>query len=1255
MNNVLKLGKKVFNVGVVTTTMLWSLGVSALVPAAVLADSVCPTLAPGDMIKVSGRPAIYAVNNDLKVLYFPSGDEFKSWRPTYGGYITVTQACFDSLSVPSAYPGAVNYRPGSYVVKRSSSDQLYVVEPGNMLAKVTLEAAKALYGSTFKAMTVADAFWPHYTGRGADVSEAKAHPGMLVKNAGKTWYVDKDSQLHELSAAGLAANGFQDRFARSLPDSAVAGLATGDKTDAEVKAWTDKTQSGGVVSASTVGAGTTAVTAVTGNLTLSLAPDNPPSATIVSDNLTSTTSNGAQAMIPLMKLLMTAGADGDAKVTKLALKRSGVSADTDISNMYLYDGDTKLASNPSVANNMVTFTNAAGLVTVVKGTTKTVTLKLDLKNNVSSGKTYTFSVASAADVSASGSVGGNFPLTSNTFTSASVTDLGKLVITNVSPTAAGTVDPGTAGFEVWRFTAASTNQDMEVRKMVFTLVGSVNPGDLKNFALWDGATQVGTTVVDMASDKTITLDMAAKPYVVTKGQTRTLSLKADIVAGTNRTFYASIQNSGDVVTFDKNYGVFVKTNGTDTFTVLQAGGASSVNFTINTGSLTQTLAADSPTGNIADAATNITLAKFLWKANGEDVKVSSLSVSSTSSGNTISNLRLLVDGSQVGSSIASHTASNGADTGWGTFGNSFIVKAGTTATITVVGDTTHSSVAANETIVIGLSAGSSNAQGTVSLTNISTVGQTGNTLTVKSGTVTVSKNSAFGNKSSSNPTGTVNASGAKVASLVITAGAGEDVELSQVVLRDDTAGSCIGDVMQNLTLKNNAGMQLGTTYANPSTSCSTQNSYTFNISPVVTVTNGAQYVVDVFADLKAATTTATSLIDVNTVTASGKSTGSDASATSQNLSLQNVYIAASGALMVQIDSDTPVANNYLMGATDQTIGKFQLTASSTEAVNITQLIVSARFSTGATGTMANIRLVDADTGLQVGPTVSSFSDTVAGTSSGTTTYSHATFSGMNLTIPKGISKTLGLKVDFTTYEGGGFSTTGQTVAPAILQIYTGTSGNNPVTATGASSGTSLTATISNAGSSGVTGGLNLDSGNTGSGAFGTTTTLYRAKLTTAWASDTPSGASSPSASQTVAKFVITNLANAGSYTATVNKVDFDLSTTISQAGGTGTARAINVYKDSLSTTALMTTNYFAANGPRQVYDTNFTESSFTDVDLANGAAKTFYVTMDTSDAASTKSLSVRIGSSDVTWTDGVSTSLTVMGQDLPLIFKTFTY
>jgi hypothetical protein len=1236
MNDVKKLGTKILNIVVsLAVTVVFSGLNAALLPLAAQADSVCPSLNAGDMLKVTGKPAIYAVNNDLKVLYFPNGDVFKSWRPTYGGYVSVTQACFDSLQVPSTYPGAVNYHPGSYVVKRPSSDQLYVVEPGNMLAKITVDAAKALYGTNYKVMVVDDAFWPHYTMRGADITTGVAHPGMLVSNGGKTWYVNKDGKLQEVTATGMTANGFQSKFVYAVANSAVAGLTVGDQITAEVKALTDKTQSGGVV-------GNPNPTPATGSLTVSLASDNPFANTIVSDS-----SNGAQGMISVLKLNFSAGNDGDVKVTSVQLKRGGISADTDISNLYLYDDmGTKLAANPSISNGLITFTNASGLFTVTKSTVKPVWVKLDLKNNVAAGKTFSVSVPAASSiVTASGSVSGSFPLSGNMFTTALVSDLGKLAFTSSAPSANATVDPNTTGYEIWRIQVQNTAQDIEIRKLVFTVVGSVNVGDLKNFSVWDGATQIGSTVADMASDKTVTFDWSASPFVTTKGQTKILSLKADILGGTTRTFRASFQNSSDIVTYDRNYNVYLKANGTDSFTIVQpTDGTNAVNYTVNSGTLTQQLATDSPTGNIADAATNVTLGKWNWKANGEDIKVSSLNVSSTASTQSriLANVRLLVNGSQVGSTITSLTANGASNSGWGTFGNSFIIKAGTTAAITVVADTTDSSVAANDTVIVGLPLGSSNAQGVISLTSISTVLQNANTLTVKAGTVSVTKDTSFGDKSSTNPNGTVNAAGAKVGSFIITAGAGEDVDVSQVTLTE-TAGTCIGTYMQNLMLKDSAGKQLGATYPNPSTSCGTANTYTFNISPAARVTNGAQFAVGVYGDLKAAYTGGSALIQLSAVSATGVKTGSSASVSSQALALQVNYISTSGAYTVAIDSDTPVATNNLMGATDQILGKFNITASSTEAISITQLVVSNRVSSGATGTLKNIKLYDNDNGAVIGTAVASFDS-----SSATTTLVHAVFSNLSLTIPKGSSKVIQVRADISTYDDTGFTTTGQTSNLAIAKYYTGTS--LAITSTGASSGVTINPNVIDSGV--VVLGVNITGGNNRV-AYGSTTTLYRAKLTTAWSSDTPAGAASPGSAQTVAKFVINNLSNSGNYTATVKKVDFDLSTTISQAITSNNTRTLTVYKDSLSTTALATTA--AGNAVHNFQDTNITESSFTDVSISSGASKTFFVTLDTSDAASTKSLSIRIGSGDVAWTDGITSTITDMGQDLPLQYKTFTY
>ncbi len=214
----------------------------------------CPTIKAGDMVKVIGKPAIYAVNKMMEAMYFPSGDEFKSWRPTYGGYLSVDQDCFDSLKVPKSYPAAVNYHPGSYLIKRPSSDQLYVILPGNTLAKISANIAEALYGTSAyadgvgsKVMVVDDVFWPHYVKRATDIDIVKAHEGMLIKSDNKTYYIDADDVMREVTAAGFVANGFQERYVRVVPASALDGMTVGGVISFEISELTDKTQDAGGV------------------------------------------------------------------------------------------------------------------------------------------------------------------------------------------------------------------------------------------------------------------------------------------------------------------------------------------------------------------------------------------------------------------------------------------------------------------------------------------------------------------------------------------------------------------------------------------------------------------------------------------------------------------------------------------------------------------------------------------------------------------------------------------------------------------------------------------------------------------------------------------------------------------------------------------------------------------------------------------------------------------------------------------------
>src|SRR3989339_767641 len=606
MTDVLKSVKKIFTVSVVGATMSWSVGVSALLPM-VASAAVCPTLAAGDMIKVSGKAAIYSVDKMNKVLYFPSGDEFKSWNEnnSYGGYVTVTQECFDSLAVPSAYPGAVNYRPGSYVVKRPSSDQLYVVLPGNKLSKVTPADAALLYGASYKVMTVADAFWPHYVLRGADIA-GMVHEGMLVSNDGKTWYVDAANVLREVTATGMTANRFKAAFVHTVPASALVGTSVGTSLAAMESVLTNRTQDGAISAPAPV---------VGGNLSVTLAADNPAAANLADGS----------AYNAVLKVNLSAGAA--TQVTGLTLTKTGLISNTNITGVSVWDaagnrhGDvmTSLTSD-----NKITLSFGSYPVLVGAGASETLTVKVNISGAANSGLVG-FSVAAATDVVSNGTVSGSFPITGNQMaiidgnaSLASTTISGQSVggaTTQPASTASGNLQIGDLQKEVakFRFTENSGNEDVQVSRVTLFAQGTIQDADLANISVYapDG-TLLGNG--GSLSGRYVTISFAS-PYTVPKSTNRDLTVKTDVVNGSTRNFRFQIQSDYDVMIKGVSTGFYILPA---SFSVVSS---TSGWFNMGAGSLTLNKTVSSPAGNISAGASNIVLAKFDVKAVGESMEL----------------------------------------------------------------------------------------------------------------------------------------------------------------------------------------------------------------------------------------------------------------------------------------------------------------------------------------------------------------------------------------------------------------------------------------------------------------------------------------------------------------------------------------------------------------------------------------------------------------------------------------------------------
>ncbi len=1242
MNDVLRITKKAFTWVTVVATVAWSMGMAAFI--APLTASAA-TLADGDLIKSDAKGAD---GKPVRAVYYYAGAKryvFPNWKTALtwyteaqlkttaqGGLVKVIPAA-ELGTIPMS--GNVTYRPGVKLVKIDSDPKVYAVGKNGALQWVTSgDVAATLYGANWSKMVedVPDSFFTNYTVSTTDIKAAADYSKDAVMAASATIMADK----------GLT------------------GGTTGGGT-------------GGT------GGGTTGGTG--GALTVSLTADTPTSAqSIITD--AGNNAGGQRSKLAGYRLQSNGG---EVRIDSLKFMRTGIAADGDVDNMYLYEGETLVAQVTSVSKGVATFSKTGGLVTVPAGGYKDLWLTIDMNKSAAAGITQQWKLSASDITSNAASASGSAQ--SAVYTLVVVTDLGFMDVANVSPSAANTTDPQDA-YDVWKFRLDANSQDLLVEKLTITNVGSIADTDLQNFSLWYGGTKLGEGKALVS--KAVTFDLtglADKGFKIPSGAQRQLSLRADIKAGTNRTFRFGFQQSYDIKVKDLNYNVYTvpATDDNAAFSVTQAGGAT----TINTGTLTLTVATDSPTGNVPDGATNVLFAKWNFKAAGEQVKVSTLDVSCSGSDTTniLKNVKILLNGSQVGSTLSSLTCNGSSPSGTDfSFGNSFLVDAGKLATIEFRGDLTDSTVAASETISATLTAGSSNAQGNVSLTALSTSAISGRLVTVASGALVVSRNASLANYTAQRPLGVTGAANVRVGSFVITGGA-EPSDVSQVVLKDDVDTTSdtvtLADYFQNLRLTRGA-TPIGQTISSLTDTDST--TYTFNIAPSVTVGVGETVVIDVWADILSSSGAAVSNVNTDdtngeiiadSVVATGVNTGTTTSDSASDPQLQDLFIATNGMLRVAIDGDTPADTQLVLGSTDQTFAKFRLSEeSNAEDILIKKFVVADTLTLNtaapfnSTGTLRNLRLYQGATLLG---SVSALSDAK------NTGLTQAVFDLTGLVdggykVKAGQTVTLTVKADLTPWvEGGSSSSTHKfSMWGSATQNTNGdfdrttTLIQDMVEAVGAGSGFSISSTNSSATSGLVVG---PTTGATAQEAGSNIMDAVRTKLTFAISDDTgkvsPSKGSANSGS-TVAIWKVSNTANIGGYPATLKQLNLD----ISQNGLSITAaQTLTIYKEAidssnqLAVTSINSENYSDTQIAEAASGSGASQLGFVDLEIAAGTSRYLVITLDLNSGgvtAGTDSLTVGIqttatgGLSPLQWSDGAALTMTEI-NGMPLVGRTVSF
>ena len=480
-------------------------------------------------------------------------------------------------------------------------------------------------------------------------------------------------------------------------------------------------------------------------LTVRLAKDSPIDSDLVA----------GQALASLAKFSFTNNDNKEAKVTQLKFKRIGVSADTTLAKVYLFEGTKRLANPASaLSTGIISINEPTGIITIPANSSKTITVKSDIATGTNS-EIVGMSIQAADDIISNAiSVNGSFPINGNLMSIRSIT-LAEVDFNNSTTPAANTSVALQNNYTVWQNTVSIPTKAVELIRFSLEKTGTINNSNLQNFRLYINNIQVGSAIQSLDEDDFVTFDLSDSPKKLEVGYS-TIRVLSDIIGGSSRTFKFSLKTTGDAVFTDSEYGINVlPTANSSSFSVRASG-----TQTVSTGSVKIVQKSGGPV-DVINSISAETIGEFTMTAAGERVKVESLEIEvlwvEKSGSTTVGSLRdglVLVDGVQMGSAAdidVDRTTSDSTGTTY-SFSSSLILEPGEPVTLIVKADIYDNDGTNNlqndDTLQVNILAGSSNAEGmsSSSAINVPSSPVTGQTVEIEQGELDLGKYAAFSSR-----------------------------------------------------------------------------------------------------------------------------------------------------------------------------------------------------------------------------------------------------------------------------------------------------------------------------------------------------------------------------------------------------------------------------------------------------------------------------------------------------------------------------
>ncbi len=770
---------------------------------------------------------------------------------------------------------------------------------------------------------------------------------------------------------------------------------------------------------------------------------------------------------PFTKLNLTASSDGDVTVKKIVVERVGQSADAVFSGVIALDENYIRYDRSKTFGSDHTLSLTPSIL-VKAGQTKTVYIAGDSDNNQDAYNGQLAALQVKSVDAGTATVNGSFPMVGTTMTVNSTLAIGSATLTRgtLDPGVSQTKEVGTTGytFSGIRISAGS-NEDITVKAVKFLQSGSASASDLSNVqVVLDGTSYPA----QLSSDGKYYTANFGSGLFIQKGLQKEMSIKGDVIGGSNRTVDMNLDYYEDLRIVGATYGYAITPSATDSGdSATDNDGtfqASNPNYdgylaTIGTGTMNVTKANSVTAQNIAINLADQVLGGFDFDVKGEPITIAtlrfSLAPNSGSSADTadITNVKLVrADGTVVAGPVDAVAGGTNAVV----FTDTVTFNPGIT-TYKLIGklgtDFTN-----NNTVTASTTPGSnwSTIRGTVSnisLTPTPSGAVIANTMTVKAAALSVSVSPI-----PSAQTIVAGLNGFNFGNFVFDAsGSGEDVRTTSFQPQISFGQLNTADDLRACQLFDGAtALNTGTNIVNPGNSVANQDNVTFTLDSGVIIPKGSVKTLALKCNVSATTTSVSTVAGTinytfawglgsgasaaNTAVTTGLTSGQTVTPTINTNNGQNISVVASGTLSIALDSSSPGARWAAGGTTDNVLNVLRITTGA-EDVNLTQ--IGLILGGGASNTPQDLTKVtlwdgDAATPTKVGEVVFSTADIAT-----------ATISGM--IIPKNSDRKLVIKGDIGAFGVGAPAKPGHLVRVEYWYASGDTSGNG-TRGTGLSSG-----------------------------------------------------------------------------------------------------------------------------------------------------------------------------------------------------------